>query len=229
MNLSLIIFLVVVALFAWRGFRSGLLKSVARVLAVVAGYAAAIGFGGRLAGAFEDRFGLQGLLAFGAASASLFVGAALLVMLLFWILLRFLPGDGEVSIPSAVGGGVVGGMVGVLLAIVIVWAFAFVRDLAPGAGESPVAAAVGIEAFASRVAGRALSTAMSAADVEPEIARFSGAVLEDPAEMAQRTRRLMESPELQALLQDPRNRQVLDMLRLRSRNRRREETRKLSH
>ena len=50
MNLSFVLFVVVVALFAWRGFRSGLLKSLARVLAVVAGYAAAIGFSGRVAG-----------------------------------------------------------------------------------------------------------------------------------------------------------------------------------
>ena len=212
MSLSFLLFVVVVALFAWRGFRSGLLKALARVLAVVAGYAAAIVFGGRVAGVFEDRFGLQGLLALGAASAALFVGAAALVTLLFWILQRFLPRKQEVSIPSAVGGGVVGGLVGVLFAIVIVWAFAFVRDMAPGAGGNTVAgaAAGGLEAFANRVAGRAVSTAMSAADVEPEIARFSGAVLADPAEMTQRTQRLMESPELQALIQDPRNRQVLD-------------------
>lgn len=212
MNWSLILFVVVVALFAWRGFRSGFVKSVARVLAVVAGYAAAILFAGELSRLLEARFGLQGIAAFAAASAALFLLAASVVLLLSWLLRRFIPGDGRITLPSAIGGGVVGALVGVLLAIVIVWSFAFVRDFAPGRGPVALAATPGnsLEDFANRVAGRAVSAAMSAGDVQPELARISSAMMENPAEMALRTRRLMESAELQALMQDPRNRRILD-------------------
>ncbi len=212
MNWSLILFVVVVALFAWRGFRSGFVKSVARVLAVVAGYASAILFAGDLSRLLEARFGLQGLAAFAGASAALFLLAAMVVLLLFWVAGRFIPGDGKISIPSAIGGGAVGALVGVLLAIVIVWSFAFLRDLAPGGSSEMLSAKPdnGVEKFANRIAGRALSAAMSAGDVQPEVARISGAVMENPAEIALRTRRLMESDELQALIRDPRNRSILD-------------------
>ncbi len=212
MNWSLILFVVVVALFAWRGFRSGILKSVARVLAIAAGYAAAILFAGDLSRQLETRFELQGIAAFAGASILLFLLAASAVMLLFWLLRRFLPGDGSVSLASAVGGGAVGSLVGVLLAIVLVWGFAFVRDFGPGGVGDAISNASDnrLEAFANRLAGRAVSAAMSAGDAQPEVARISAAVMENPAEMALRSRRLMESSELQALVRDPRNRRILD-------------------
>ncbi len=212
MNWSLILFVVVVALFAWRGFRSGFVKSLARVLAVVAGYASAILFAGDVSSLLEARFALQGIVAFAVASAGLFLLAATIVMLVFWIVRRFLPGDGEISLPSAVGGSVVGALVGVLLAIVIVWSFAFLRDFAPGRSVEALASAPEnrLEKFANRVAGSAVGAAMSASDAEPEVARISSALMENPAEVAMRTRRLMESAELQALVRDPRNRQILD-------------------
>ena len=42
MDWSLIIFTVVILLFAWRGFRGGFIKSLGRVFSVLAGYSAAL-------------------------------------------------------------------------------------------------------------------------------------------------------------------------------------------
>ena len=87
MDWSLIIFVVVVIIFAWRGFRSGFIRSLGRVCALVAGYVAAIGFAATLAPSVEAQTGIQGIAAFALASLGLFVGAGLVVMLIFALLL----------------------------------------------------------------------------------------------------------------------------------------------
>jgi hypothetical protein len=60
------------------------------------------------------------------------------------------------------------------------------------------------------LAGSAVSAAMSAGSVTPEVARLSGALAAAPADAMQRAQRLMKSTEFLALMQDPRNHRVLD-------------------
>lgn len=213
MDWSLIIFVVVVGLFAWRGFRSGFIRSLGRVLAVVAGYAAAIVFSGPLSAWVEAQFGLQGVGAFLAASIALFFGAGLGVTLIFALLRRLVFRGDEVSTASAIGGGVVGALVGGLLAIAIVWSFAFVRDIrSPGVIEETAESerSSDIETLAIRLAGGAVSAAMGAGSVAPEVARLGGVLMASPAEVMQRAQRVTTSTEFQALLQDSRNHAVLD-------------------
>jgi uncharacterized membrane protein required for colicin V production len=209
---SLLILIVVILLFAWRGFRSGFVKSIGRVCAVLAGYAAAILFNGTLSAWVEMQFGLQGLVAFITASLTLFLGAGFGVMLIFALLRRYVLRGDDISTASAVGGGVVGALVVCLLGIALVWSFAFVRDMrlpattASTAIESPS----GVEALANQLAGGAVSAAMNAASVTPEVANLGGALAASPVEVTQRAQRLMTSIEFQALMQDPRNQRVLD-------------------
>lgn len=212
MDWSLIIFTVVVLLFAWRGFRSGFIKSLGRVFTVLAGYAAAILYSGPLSSWIEMQFGWQGVVAFIGTSLTLFLAGGLAMMLIVALLRRYLfPGD-DISTTSALSGGFVGALVGVLLAIAIVWSFAFVRDMRSSdttettASEHPSR----VETLANRLTGSAVSAAMNAGSVTPEVARLSGALAASPADAMQRTQRLMKSTEFLALMQDPRNHRVLD-------------------
>ena len=212
MDWSLIIFVLVILLFAWRGFRGGFIKALGRVLTVLAGYGAAILFSGSLAAWIETQFGLQWVVAFVGASMALFLGAGLVVTLIFALLRRFLfPGD-EISTASALGGGFVGALVGVLLAIIIVWSFAFVRDMMPSATieTTAIEPSSGVETLANRVAGGAVSAALNAGSATPEVARLSAVLAASPAEVTQRTQRLLQSDEFQALMQDPSNQRALD-------------------
>ena len=212
MDWSLVIFVGVILLFAWRGYRSGFIKSVGRVFTVLAGYAAAILYSGPLSSWIEMQFGWQGVVAFAGTSLSLFIAGGLVMMLIFALLRRYLfPGD-DISTASALGGGFVGALVGVLLAIAIVWSFAFVRDMRPSDTSETTASvhSSGVETLANRLTGSAVSAAMNAGSVTPEVARVSGALAAAPAEAMQRTQRLMQSTEFLALVQDERNQRVLD-------------------
>jgi uncharacterized membrane protein required for colicin V production len=212
MDWSLIIFTVVILLFAWRGLRRGFTRSLGRVFTVLAGYAAAILYSGPMSSWIEMQFGWQGVVAFVSTSLTLFLAGGLAMMLIFALLRRYLfPGD-KISIMSALGGGFVGALVGVLLAIAIVWSFAFVRDMRSPATTETTASALPsrVETLANQLAGNAVSAAMNAGSVTPEVARLSGALAAAPTDAMQRSQRLMKSTEFLALMQDSRNQRVLD-------------------
>jgi len=215
MDWSLVIFTVVILLFAWRGFRGGFIKSLGRVFSVLAGYAAAILYSGPLSSWIEMQFGWQGVVAFIGTSLTLFLAGGLAMMLIFALLRRYLfPGD-DISTTSALGGGFVGALVGVLLAIAIVWSFAFVRDMRSPAITTTTETTASepssrIETLANLLTGSAVSAAMNAGSVTPEVARLSGVLAAAPAEATQRIQRLTKSTEFLALMQDPRNQRVLD-------------------
>jgi uncharacterized membrane protein required for colicin V production len=215
MDWSLIIFAVVILLFAWRGFRGGFFKSLGRVFTVLAGYSAALLYSGPLSSWIEMQFGWHGVFAFIGTSLTLFLAAGLVMMLIFTLLRRYLFSGDDISATSALGGGFIGALVGVLLAIAIVWSFAFVRDMRSPNTTTTIETAASepssrIEKLANLLTGSAVSAALNASSVTPEVARLSGMLAAAPAEAMKHTQRLMKSDEFLALMNDPRNQRVLD-------------------
>ena len=211
MDWSLIIFIVVILWFGFRGYRNGMLKSVSRILSLIAGYACAILLTGTFSQVVASQLGLHGIIGLMLSSIILFIGASTLVSLIFWTVSRLVFEDGEPSTASTIGGAVVGSLVGVLFGIMIVWGLSFARDMnLSGAGPAATPQeSGGIEALANRVAGSAVGAALTMGPAGPEVARFSSALLESPGEIVQHGQRLMEGPELKALVQNPANQQVL--------------------
>lgn len=212
MDWSIIIFIVVVLWFGFRGYRNGTLKSVSRILSLIAGYACAILLTGSFSQAVGSMLGLHGMIGLIVSAIILFFGASMLVSLIFWMLSRLVFNDGEPSTASTVGGAVIGSMVGVLVGIMIVWALSFARDMNLTGTESTAMPREpgGIESLASRAAGSAVGAALSLGPASPEVARFSSALIESPGEIAQHGQRLMEGAELKALVQDPANQRVFN-------------------
>lgn len=212
MDWSPVIFFAIILFFAYRGYRRGLLRSLSRILGVVAGYACAIVYTGQVSQLIEASSQLQGIVAFIVAGLSLFVGASLTVALLFWLLEKLLGGNAEVSMGSAAGGAVVGLATGLLVALVVVWTISFVRDTRPDTAIAATAPAKSsrIEAMANEVAGKAVSSAMSLGSANPEITRMTAALAESPGEIVQQAQRLAQSEDMTALLHDPRNQAVLN-------------------
>lgn len=212
MDWSLIIFLIVILFFAYRGYRKGLLKSVARILSVVAGYVCALLYTGQVSQLVESVSGLQGIVAFLVASLTLFFGAGLVVSLLFWLFAKLLLGEAPVSTASAYGGAAVGAATGLLLAIVVIWGLAFVRDSSPAAAPASTTAEnpSKVEKLANRIAGKAVASAMSLGSANPEVAKLTAAMAAAPADMVQRAQRLAQSEDMVAILNDPRSQAALD-------------------
>ena len=212
MDWPLIIFILILAYFAYRGFKKGLLKSLSRVLSLVAGYVAAILYAGTVSKLVESNTPLEGITAFVAASMMLFIVAGIAVNLLFRIIGSLMPEEHSQSKGSSFGGTAVGLAVGLVVAVSVVWGFAFVRDMK---SEPELATAVqapksAIETFASSAASQVVSTAMNLGKARPEVVSLSTALIESPGEIAQQAQRLANSDDINALLSDPENQAVIN-------------------
>ena len=214
MDLSLTIFLIVTVFFVYRGFRNGFLRSLSRILGLAAGYLAVILFVRPLADNLQAQTGLEGFIPLILAGIVLFIGASMVVSILFGITGKLLPRQEERSSASIWGGAGIGLLTGLLVATIAVWGLNYVREMnqVKTAGDQPVekTSTSGISQFANKAAGKAVSGALTLANVQPEVSRLSGVLMENPAELTQRVKRLSSSTELQALLTDPDNQAVLN-------------------
>ena len=212
MDWSLIIFIFVLAYFAYRGYKKGLLKSLSRVLGLVAGYVAAILYAGNVTTLVESNTPLEGIAAFIAASLMLFIGAGIVINLIFRIIGALMPEEHSQSKGSSFGGAVVGLVVGLVVAVSLVWIFAFVRDMQPEQEVATPAQAPksAIETFASTAASKVVSTAMNLSSAKPEVVSLSTALIESPGEIAQRAQRLANSNDISTLLRDPDNQAIIN-------------------
>lgn len=212
MSISLAILIVLVVLFAFRGYRKGLFNSITKIASLIGGYAAAILYIEPANALLESQFELQGLVAFLTASTILFLAAFSLVSLLFWIARKLWFKNEKVSTVSAIGGAVIGSVVGSMIAIIIVWTLTFVSEMRPVAVGQVLAQkpADVIDGFAKHAMGKVLNIILSMANTEPEVRHFSQALIESPGEVSQQVQRLNKSGELKMLFGDSRNQSVLN-------------------
>ncbi len=209
MDWSLIIFIAIVVFFTYRGFRKGLLKSLCRVLSLLAGYIAAILFTSQLSIIIESQTSLQGLMALITASMMLFFGTGFVVILIFWMLDKFIPSAEDISLASSIGGATVGLLIGLIIAVVLVWTFTFLRDMQTET-ESVKPNKSSIEGITKQAAAKAVEAAFSLTDTKPEVAKLGARLVESPAKITQHAQQLVNSKNLENLLGNPDNQQVLD-------------------
>ena len=212
MSISLAILIVLVAFFAFRGYRKGLFNSVTKISSLIGGYAAAIFYVEPVNALLESWIELQGLVAFFTASTILFLGAFSLVSLVFLAIRKSCFKNERVSTVSAFSGAVIGSVVGSIIAIIIVWMLTFVSEMRPvAAGQVLAQKPVGVfEGFAKHSMGKILNIILLIADTEPEVRHFSQALIESPGEVSQQVQRLNKSGELKVLFGDSSNQLVLN-------------------
>lgn len=212
MDWSLVIFIVVVLFFGYRGYRKGLLKSLSRIIGLVAGYVVAILYTAQVAAILDSQHQLEGIAWFIATALVLFFATAIIVNILFWVLAQLLPSSESASIVGSLGGSVLGLVIGVIAAIAIVWTFMFVRDMrqAQFAEAAVKTKQTRIESLASQAASKVVNTAMSMSSARPEVTNLSTALVAAPAEIAQHAQRLSSSDDLKSLLNDPETQDLLN-------------------
>lgn len=212
MDWSLIIFIAVIVLFGYRGYKKGLLKSLSRVFSLLAGYAAAVLYAGSVATIIESNSPPQGIITLLAASLILFILAGIAVSIIFWLIGNLLPENDSSSAISSYGGATAGLLVGTVIAIVVVWTFNFVSDLQ--SDRETIAATpsekYGIESFANQVASKAVNTALSMASASPNVTQLGAAFVATPGRVTQHAQRLANSNDLNSLLSEPENQAILD-------------------
>jgi uncharacterized membrane protein required for colicin V production len=214
MDLSLIIFVVVSAYFVYRGYRKGLLRSLAGIVALAAGYVAVIFLVAPVGEYLQHQTGLQGFLPTIISALVLFIGAGIVIRILFGVIGKMLSAEDNRSNASAFGGAAIGLVTGVVVATLAVWGLNYVREM-NGLGGGNAEAEVRrnpstIEKFAGKAAGEAVGGALSLVDTQPEVSRLGKALIASPGVITRHIKRLSTSPELQQLFNDPKHQAALN-------------------
>ena len=210
--MSLVLFLIVAIFFAYRGYKKGLFQSIVKVVSLIAGYAATLLYIVPLSAIIEAEFELSGIVGLVVASTILFVGAFGLVSLIFGLISRLWLKKETKSKASAIGGAVMGALVGTIAAIILVWGFSFANNLRPVApgqvlAEKPPGL---VEPLAKKVVSKVAALVMSAASTSPQVKSLSQAIITNPGQISQQVQRLAKSNDLVALFGDRNNQAVLD-------------------
>lgn len=121
MNTATIIFLAIVAFFAWRGYQKGFIGSLTRVLSWLIAYPAAIVFTKPLAKIIVQNTALDGLIVYFVAGASIFLGVSFTVTILLNLLASLIPKNDATEKNSKIGGAGVGVVIGSLAGLIAVY------------------------------------------------------------------------------------------------------------
>ncbi len=211
MDLSLVIFVVVTLFFVYRGYRNGLMKSLSRILGLVAGYVAVIFLIKPTTDYLHAQTGLDGLWPVILAALTLFIAANVLVSILFAFIRLLMHRNADSSKASAVGGAAIGLLTGVIVGTIAVWGLGYIRDMNNIGSDTNTAAPDSmIEKLAGQAAGKVVGSALRLTTDQPEIVNLGTALVEAPADIGLRIKRLSANSDLHELLQNPDNQAILN-------------------
>jgi uncharacterized membrane protein required for colicin V production len=194
--------LAVLAVFALLGALRGGFRTGMGLLALAAGYAAAVFGAAPLGPLVGNAFGLPELLALPVAGSLLFIAAYVLIGIAGFALRRAGIGVDEPSARSRFLGAVFGGMRGALVAILLTYLALWVDALRVTGRELPLPPTAGSKAGAMTGAlveagvERALSDSGTAGRVAARVAARPASALED-------IQALVDSPSVQGLRDEP--------------------------
>ena len=206
MDTATIVFAGVTLWFVLRGFWLGLPAVLVRLMALTAGYAAAIFLAPDWVGWVDANTPLDGLTPYPATLLATFFGTAFLVNLIGGLIIRLsLPEDRRHSgkLPAVL----LNGVFGAAIALVVVWCVGLLQTaIHPDREPAPPSA---LQAQADKLVATAMSSLVSNMSPEqPQRATMTEQLLAQPAQTVSDLRFMANHAALNSLLRDPDN-QVL--------------------
>ncbi len=222
MDISLLLFIIIVAVFAFRGYRSGILVIAARVVGLLLAYLAAILFTNSAANLLQKHTAIEGLIAYMIAGSLIFIVTSILLSSLFSLLIRHFSEksnetsniSSETNRASSVTGGLFGAVVGCIVGIMVVWFVSTFQDILLAKKGQQIAQSSAFEQTAKKLTGAAISGivngVVSSSTGDSGLANSAAKLLSNPAENIQHFNRLTQTGALRNLLQNSEVRSALD-------------------
>ncbi len=212
MGISAIIFLVVTAFFAIRGFFNGFLRSLSRTLSFLGAYGAAFYFAKPASELVKQYLELDGIAAYITGGLIIFAAVMIIIRLIFWLIIKLSPGDADrLSTGSRLAGLLIGGLVGAAIALLLVYTWGIYQDARQARGtpasqqQTTGAADKAARAFVSKTAAGIMSLTTD----NTTTVKMSEAFIADPVASVDRINRVVQNPDLQALLADERSQRLM--------------------
>ena len=121
MDISLVIFLSVVIIFAFRGYRSGVYITLTKIASYLVAYLVTFLYAKPASLIVQSFLSLTGLLSYLVASILLFILTSVFASLIITMILKIVGKGSEKSKLSSISGGLLGGSVGIVFGFLAVW------------------------------------------------------------------------------------------------------------
>lgn len=211
MDFTLLLFIIIVAVSAFRGYRSGILVIAARVLSLVLAYLASILFTTSTASLLQKHTAIEGLIAYMIAGSLVFIVTSILLSSLFSLLIRhFAPKSKETNRASSVAGGLFGAAVGCIVGLMVVWFVSIFQEILLAKKGQKIAESSVFEQTAKKLTSAAISGIVSGTTGNSDLAKGAAKLLSNPAENIQYFNRLSQTGVLRNLFQNSEVRTALD-------------------
>ncbi len=199
MDISLVIFLSVVIIFAFRGYRSGVYIALTKIASYLLAYLVTFLYAKPASLIVQSFLSLTGLLSYIVACILLFVLTSFVISMIFNIILKLIGKSAEKSKLSSVSGGLLGATVGIVFGFLAVWFYSTTQELINAKKSLPPIAQSQFQQFAKNITTTAVKTLVSGISDNPEINAVSSALIINPVENIERYKRLNNSGDLQKL------------------------------
>lgn len=224
MDFTWIVFLGFAIFFTYKGFRQGLLATIARLASFVAGYVASLLWGKPTAAFLERTTSLDGIVAFVVAAIGVFIAASFAVNFIFsrWAKRIKAKKGEELSTASSLLGAGLGLCIGSAVAFFMIFSMTFMQDLllskpnAMNNSQQGMASAEQsvpknfVEKTSQAIAGRVVSVVAESSDMDPTAAKVADAFVQNPKAIMDNIQGILNSPDTQSLFNDPENQRVLE-------------------
>ena len=211
MDFTLLLFLIIVAVSAFRGYRSGILVIAARVLGLVIAYLASILFTKSTASLLQEHTAIEGLIAYMIAGSLVFIVTSILLSSLFSLLIRyFSPKLKESNRASSVVGGLFGAVVGCIVGLMTVWFVSTFQEILLAKKGQQIAKSSAFAQMAKKLTGAAIGGIVSGTTGDSNLAKGAAELLSNPAKNIRHFNRLSQAGDLRKFLQNSEVRAALD-------------------
>jgi len=210
MDISLIIFIVVIAIAAFRGYKSGIFVIVSRIVSIAFAYLAAILLTENFAHWLQQISPIKGLFAYAVAGIILFTITSVLLSFIFsWLSKKVTIETGQRSKTSAVAGGIFGGVVGGFVGVLAIWFVATFQGILQVKRGQEISYS-SFQKTSQEIIKGAIEGVAEVVSDHSDIASGTAELLSNPAENIQHFNRLSQQGVLRNLLQDGVVRTALD-------------------
>ncbi|WP_339616132.1 CvpA family protein [uncultured Gilvimarinus sp.] len=213
MGVSAIIFGIATAFFAIRGYFNGFWGSLARIVALAGAYAATFFYSKDVAELIKQYTSLTGIAAYLVGSVALFFAALITIRLLFWILAKLTPsqGEGEPGPLSRLGGAAVGAAAGALIGLLLVYLFGVYDSAQNLKQETPAQSrtTTPVDAAARKLVSKSAGGLLALSGKSDNAVRITESVVADPVESLDRVGRVSNNPDMRQLMADARAQRLM--------------------
>ncbi len=211
MDISLIIFLIIVVYFVFKGYKSGILTITSRILSLLSAYAMAYIFAKPFGQWLQSNTPFEGLITYAIGGLLLFTLTSLLLGLLFSKILKIMDRESHVvGKVSSITGGLMGSFVGMLIGFFFVWFYTIMQSIYQEKKNLPITQPTKFQQTAKELAGSAVKTVVYGATKQKDLAEASAAILSNPAENIKRFKTLNQSQVMQKFFNNYSSQQALN-------------------